>query len=101
MRNGQVRLSSIGTHTGYPTDVIEVDSVPRNKRIHPTQKPIELLKWLISSYSNGDAVVLDPFSGSGSTAIACVETGRQCIGIEKEREYYDRSMERIELCRKQ
>jgi DNA modification methylase len=64
-------------------------------RFHPTQKPIELMKDLISKHTNQNMIVLDPFAGSCTTAIAANALGRQWIMIEKNIEYYEKSLERI------
>lgn len=62
---------------------------------HPTQKPLALLERLILLSTNEDALVLDPFSGSGTTGVACKKLNRRYIGIEKEEEYMNLSIERI------
>lgn len=67
---------------GTPRDVFPVKRVPSNKKVHPTQKPTELLRDLIELCSLPGDVVLDPFSGSGSTLVAAKETGRGYLGIE-------------------
>lgn len=67
----------------------------RFSRIHPTQKPIKLLERLLSIVTNEGDVVLDPFSGSGATAIACINSGRNYIGVEIDDEYYNGSKKRI------
>jgi len=64
-------------------------------RYHPTQKPIELLEYLIKTYSNEGGVVLDNTMGCGSTGAACVNTNRKFIGIEIEKEYFDIAEKRI------
>lgn len=66
------------------------------ERYHPTQKPVRLIAEIVKRHSNPDDLVLDPFSGSASTAIACIETGRRFIGCEIEHEYFDVSVSRIE-----
>lgn len=68
-----------------------------SKRIHPTQKPVALIEWLIESYSNEGDVILDSCSGVSSSAIACINTNRNYICIEKDDEYYNKSVERISL----
>jgi DNA modification methylase len=76
-------------------DVLYYSRVPPMTRLHPTEKPVELLEFLIKkSTDNGDAV-LDPFAGSGSTAVACLRTGRSFACIEKSLRYYAASVERI------
>jgi len=80
----------------YPADIIYF-SVPHRKdeRFHPTQKPIELFEYLIKTYTNENMLVLDCFSGSGTTAIAAMKTRRQFICIEKEQKYYDIILKRV------
>lgn len=63
--------------------------------IHPTQKPVELLEWLIKSYTNENDIVLDNCMGSGSTAIASINTNRSYIGIEMDEEYIELANSRI------
>lgn len=63
--------------------------------IHPTQKPVELIEYLIKTYSNEGDLVLDSCMGSGTTAIAAINTNRQYIGFETDQDYYNKSMERI------
>lgn len=65
--------------------------------IHPTQKPVDLFRYLIRTYSNPGETVFDGYSGSGTTAIACIKEGRNFIGCELNKEYYDKSMERISV----
>lgn len=63
------------------------------EKVHPTQKPISLMRWCVAMV---DApTVLDPYMGSGTTGVACAELGRQFIGIERERKYFDIACERI------
>ena len=64
-------------------------------RIHPTQKPVKLIEALLDIHSNKDDLVLDPFSGSGSTAIAALNLQRQFIGFEINATYYKDSVKRI------
>ena len=70
---------------------------PNNKTKHPTQKPVDLLEYLIKSYSNEEDTVLDFTMGSGSTGVACVNTNRNFIGIELNDEYFKIATERIQL----
>ena len=67
----------------------------RQDQLHPTQKPVELAKWLIEAFSNEDDVVMDNCMGSNTTGLACKELNRQYIGIEKEKAYYDISVKRL------
>ena len=63
---------------------------------HPTQKPVDLLEYLIRTYTNEGETVLDFTMGSGSTGVACVNTGRNFIGIELDEQYFRVAQERIE-----
>ena len=67
----------------------------RQDQLHPTQKPVELAKWLVESFSNEDDIVLDNCMGSNTTGLACKELNRQYIGIEKDKNYYDISVSRV------
>lgn len=74
-------------YTGYPTMVLYYDK-PK-KPVHPTQKPISLLAYLIKTYTREGETVLDNTMGSGSTGVAAVKTGRNFIGYEKDEKYFD------------
>jgi DNA modification methylase len=63
---------------------------------HPSQKPIELMTWCIEELPSDAQVVLDPFMGSGTTGVACMQLGRKFIGIEREPKYFDIACKRIE-----
>ena len=63
--------------------------------LHPTQKPVDMLEFLISKFSDENMVVCDPFMGSGSTMIACLNTNRKGIGIELDKQYFDIAQKRI------
>ena len=80
--------------TRYPNQII-CFSNGNNKRIHPTQKPVALLEYLIRTYTNEGETVLDFTMGSGSTGVACVNTGRDFIGIELDPGYFKIAEERI------
>lgn len=77
----------------YPLNVIECAKV--SKPIHPTQKPVALLEYLVKTYTDPGEVVLDNCMGSGSTGVACVNTGRRFIGIEKDLKYFNIAEGRI------
>ena len=79
----------------YPKEIIYFP-VPYKDRKHPTQKPVELFQYLIKTYTNDGMIVLDCFSGSGTTAIACINTNRNYILMEKEQKYFDIINERID-----
>ena len=80
--------------TNYPSEIIEF-GLDRNV-IHPTQKPVALMEYLIKTYSNEGETVLDNCMGSGTTGVACKKTNRNFIGIEKDAEYFTQAKERIE-----
>lgn len=67
----------------------------RQDQIHPTQKPVELMEYLINTYTNEGDLILDNCAGSGSTLLAAKNLNRQFIGIEKEKQYYDICLERL------
>src|SRR5699024_3090148 len=69
----------IQKYTGYPKQILKFQSEP--KPVHPTQKPVPLLEYIIRTYTNPGMTVLDNSMGSGSTGIACVNTGRNFIGM--------------------
>ena len=65
------------------------------KYVHPTQKPLELMKYLVLTYSNEGDLVLDSCMGSGSTGVACKELNRNFIGIEIDTKYFEIACERL------
>ena len=77
-----------------PINVIEFTKT-NHKKLHPTQKPIPLMEYLVKTYTNENEVVLDFTAGSGTTAIACLNTKRQFIVMEKEQKYYDIILKRV------
>ena len=80
----------------YPTSILEFSLASYRKgRLHPTQKSTELCEYLIKTYTNEGETVLDNCAGSGTTAIACINTKRNYILMEKEQKYYDVINERI------
>ena len=86
--------------TGYPRSVQFISNKGEGKKIHPTQKPVSLFEYLIKTYTNEGETVLDNCLGSGTTAIACINTNRNFIGIEKELDYCEIANKRIEEARK-
>ena len=78
----------------FPKSVIKINK-SINKNIHPTQKPVALLEYLIGTYTNEGETVLDNCMGSGSTGVACVNTNRNFIGIELDDNYFNIAKERI------
>jgi len=76
----------------YPKTVLKFK---QEKGLHPTQKPVEMFEYLIKTYTNDEAVVLDNTVGSGTTLVACLNTNRKFIGMELEEKYYNIAKERI------
>ena len=66
-----------------------------NNKLHPTQKPVDMIEFMISKFSDKGDVILDPFMGSGSTAVACINTNRSFIGIEIDNDYFNIAKERV------
>ena len=82
--------------TRYPRSVIYFTTAESEGKLHPTQKPVALMEYFIKTYSNENDLVLDPCMGSGTTGIACVNTNRKFIGIEKDEKYFNIAKDRIE-----
>ena len=81
-------------YSNYPESVLYYPK--ESKTVHPTQKPVLLLEYLIKTYTNEGETVLDNCMGSGSTGVACVHTGRDFIGMELDEHYFSIAKERIE-----
>lgn len=79
--------------SNYPKDVIEFGPDP--VKLHPTQKPLELMRYMVRTYSNPGDLVLDPFMGSGTTAVACVLEKRNFIGFELDENYFNLANKRL------
>lgn len=111
MKIGKLRNKGNGTQKGncygdfkrlhvrnnqyYPTDILDFAGVPAIQQFHPTQKPVELLEYLIKTYTNEGDIVLDNCMGVGSTGIACTNISRRFIGIELDEEYFSIAKKRI------
>lgn len=81
----------------FPKSIIQVKSEHKNGEFyHPTQKPVNLLRYLIRTYTNENDVILDNTMGSGSTIVACIKEKRQWIGIEKDEKYFEIAKQRIQ-----
>lgn len=89
LRYEPILYGSKGLHrlNGYKDDVFQQDIPRGKKRVHPTQKPVEVCKYLLENSMKDNSVVLDPFLGSGTTAVAAKQLGRNYIGIEISPEY--------------
>lgn len=79
----------------YPRSVVQFASDKQRSKLHPTQKPVALMRYLIATYTNHGELVLDNCMGSGTTGVACVELGRRFIGIEKEPGMFEKAWKRI------
>lgn len=91
--NGYVALHKTYEYKN-PTTLIEFDKI-RKGSVHPTQKPVALMEYLIKTYSNEGETVLDFTMGSGTTGVACINTGRSFIGIEMDENYFNIATKRI------
>lgn len=91
---GEITQEHVTTHTtAHPTTILKYNNP--NKTIHRTQKPVDLLEWLIKTYSNEDSLVMDFCMGSGSCGVACLNTNRKFIGVEKDPEIFALAQKRI------
>jgi site-specific DNA-methyltransferase (adenine-specific) len=90
-----IKNAIVNTGTRYPSSIQEFAN-PNNFNQHPTQKPVPLFEYLIKTYTNPGETVLDNCAGSGTTAVACINTGRNYILMEKEEKYVQVIMQRIE-----
>lgn len=87
------------THS-YPKSVLFISTrAEHSKKVHPTQKPVALMEYLIRTYTNEGDTVLDNCMGSGTTGVACVNTGRNFIGMELDAGYFEIATKRIEAAR--
>jgi len=75
--------------------MLQEDMKHKEIRYHPTQKPVPVFSWILANYSNEDDLILDPFLGSGTTAIAAIRTGRHYLGFELDPQYYEMAVKRI------
>ena len=83
------------TDLKYPKTIITFSNANRVNNVHPTQKPVELMEYLIKTYTNENELVLDFTMGACSTGVACLNTNRNFIGIELDDKYFDISVNRI------
>jgi site-specific DNA-methyltransferase (adenine-specific) len=91
LRKGKAKnINNLGS-----TTLLKVSNVKRGTKLHPTEKPVNLLKVFIKNSTNKNDIILDPFMGSGSTGVACMETDRQFIGIELDKRYYKIAKQQI------
>jgi len=87
------RMDYVQTHTNYPRAIIRFPRPP--KAVHPTQKPVALMEYLIRTYTQEGETVLDNCMGSGTTGVACANTGRRFVGIERDDGYFRIGSDRI------
>ena len=90
-----------GSTDKYPTSIVRFQKPHPSIAVHPTQKPVALLEYLIKTYSNEGDTILDNAMGSGSTMVACVNTKRNGIGIELDDNYFKIAQERVKEARAQ
>lgn len=89
--------NSVNHGTRFPSSILPiVADVKKEMGLHPTQKPVALLEYLVRTYTNAGETVLDNTMGSGTTGVACMNTGRKFIGIEKDAGYFEIAKRRIE-----
>ena len=93
---GKEKEFGISHMSNFPKQIIEFSNPSGKGQLHPTQKPIKLLEYLIETYTNDGALILDNCMGSGSTGVACVNINRKFIGIELDDTYFKIAKERIE-----
>ncbi len=92
--NDKYSKVTINKGVRYPRSVLRFAD-QRDMGLHPTQKPIGLMKWLINTFTRPGEYVLDPTAGSASTGVACIETGRNFIGFERDPEFFRRATTRL------
>lgn len=106
-RNAKFKSETTGIYSGkireykddgtrYPIDILEFNREKLGSTLHPTQKPVALLEYLIKTYTLEGETVLDNAMGSGSSGIACLNTNRNFIGIEKDDKYFEIAKNRME-----
>lgn len=97
---GEYNLTSYDSTERYPTSVWTFSKDIQKSAIHPTQKPVALIEKIIKTYSNENEIVLDSCAGSMTTAIACINTHRQYICIEKDKDIFESGKERVQKVKK-
>ena len=91
---GKEKNFGVSNAKGYPKNLLSYSN-PNNNLLHPTQKPVALLEYLIKTYTNENDLVLDNCMGSGSCGVAAINTNRNFIGIELDEKYFNIAKERI------
>jgi site-specific DNA-methyltransferase (adenine-specific) len=92
-----INQKNINRTSRFPQDVIEFTELTGNskQRVHPTQKPVELMEYLVKTYTNANETVLDFTMGSGTTGVACKNLNRNFVGIELDKDYFEIATARI------
>ena len=97
MQYGIAGVETNNEGTRHPTTILDFPQKWRRQdQVHPTQKPVELMEWLIKSYSNEGDLILDNCMGSGTTGIAAVNLKRNFVGFEIEKKYFEIAKSRID-----
>ena len=97
MGGNRVKEDKVYTYTKKnPISILEFSNAVQKGKVHPTQKPVALLEYLIKTYTNEGETVLDNCMGSGSTGVACINTNRNFIGYELDEHYFQIAKERLE-----
>jgi DNA modification methylase len=81
--------------------MLQQPGLPKDRREHPTQKPVGVMRWIVENYTSPGDFILDPFCGSGTTGVACIELGRRFVGIEINPEYAEIARTRIDRASRQ
>lgn len=92
---GSAGLVDYDSTERYPTSVLQFPTDKQRSALHPTQKPVALCEYLIKTYTNPSETVLDNCMGSGTTAVACINTGRNFIGFELDKNYWEIANRRV------
>ena len=98
---GEYKPTDYDSTERYPRDILKFAWDKQKSRLHPTQKPVAANEYFIRTYTNNGDTVLDNCMGSGTTGIACINTNRDFIGIEKDEEYFELAKNRIEQKRQE
>jgi len=93
--NGVYKHKDKDTKTRFPYNTLEFNTVKGKDKLHPTQKPVSLMEYLVKTYTNSGETVLDFTMGSGTTGVSCKNLGRSFIGIELDESYFNIAKERI------
>ena len=99
MLHGNNMQQQYNTYTDkHPTSILEFTPIQPRNRLHPTEKPVDLLEYLIKTYTQENDVILDNCMGSGSIGVACINTNRNFIGYEIDEKYFEIAEKRLDEC---